>query len=126
MCLIRHPQPIGPVWIVGDSIVRWAAGKMHLPCHVIWKGKSGARIGDLESLLQSIQGPPPSVIIFHIGTNDLTDVDEFCMRQRISVALQRFVVLFPNTKIVWSHFTTGLLFRGQEFTTCYGKETACH
>ncbi len=104
---------VGPVWIIGDSIIRWAAGSFDLPCQVIWKGKSGARMSDLDTLLQSINyGSSPAVIIFHIGTNDLVNVDEFCMRQRITVFMQKCISQFPYTRVVWSDILPRIFYFG--------------
>ena len=113
---------VGPVWIIGDSIIRWAAGSFALPRHVVWKGKSGARMGDLDLLLKSIKGPTPSVIIFHIGTNDLVDVDEFCMRQRITVSLQTYVSQFSTTKVVWSDILPRIFYFGAKSQAAVEKK----
>ncbi|XP_038047599.1 uncharacterized protein LOC119721592 [Patiria miniata] len=40
----------GPVWIVGDSIVRWAEAPLSLPLTVMWQGQSGAQLANV--------GPP--------------------------------------------------------------------
>ncbi len=67
---------------------------------------------DLGALLQSCSGATPAVIIFHIGTNDLIEVDEFCLRQRISVALQAYISQFPSSKIVWSDILPRVFYFG--------------
>lgn len=80
---------------------------------MIWKGKSGAGMRDLNSLLRSVNhGPSPKVIIFHIGTNDLVHVDEFCMRQRITDSLYRYTTQFPATAVVWSGILPRIFYFG--------------
>lgn len=80
---------------------------------MIWKGKSGARMCDLDTLLQSINyGPSPAVIICHIGTNDLVNVDEFCMRQRITVFMHQCISQFPYTRVVWSDILPRVFYFG--------------
>ena len=93
---------IGSVWIVGDSIVRWAAGTLHLPFHVKWQGKSGAHLCDIQPMLASRSEPDPLLIMIHVGTNDLVGVDEFCLRQRVLVLLESASARYPHSLIVWS------------------------
>ena len=57
---------------------------------------------DLLPILMRRQGPDPSVLLLHIGTNDLVTTDEFCMRQRILLLLNSCTVRFPHTVLMWS------------------------
>ncbi len=90
---------------------------------MIWKGKSGAGMRDLYSLVRSVNhGPSPIVIIVHIGTNDLVTVDEFCMRQRITEALQTYTAQFPNTKVVWSDILPRVFYFGAKSQAAVEKK----
>ena len=91
---------------------------------MVWKGKSGAGMFELESLLQSCGGATPAIIIFHIGTNDLIKVDEFCMRQRILVSLQDCIRQFPSTKIVWSDILPRVFYFGAKSQPAVEKKRA--
>ena len=82
--------------------MRWAEKALAIPFHVNWFGKSGAGLCDLHVLLKRISGPTPSVIIVHVGTNDLVGVDEFSIRQRIALYMQQCLMQFPTTTIIWS------------------------
>ena len=94
---------LGPVLIIGDSIVRWAGGgHLHVPMAVEWLGRSGAHICDIPSMLAARRGPEPIMLLLHIGTNDLVDVDEFCLRQRILTLIQSCTALYPNAILIWS------------------------
>ena len=88
--------------IVGDSLVRWATGQLGLGIHISWQGKSGAHLVDLLPVLEQRQGPDPSVLLVHVGTNDLVTTDEFCMHQRILLLLNSCTVRFPHTVLIWS------------------------
>ena len=93
---------IGSVLLIGDSLVRWASGQLTADIRVIWQGKSGAHLDDIFPLLAARQGPDPSVLLIHVGTNDLISMDEFCMRQRILLLLNSCTVRFPDTVLIWS------------------------
>ena len=93
MTVLFFESSAGPIWIIGDSIVRGAKQPLGLARAVLWNGRSGAMISDIRSLMAGVTGPPPAVIVFHIGTNDLLSVDAFCIRQRI-------LVLFKDTMIM--------------------------
>jgi lysophospholipase L1-like esterase len=92
--------------------VRWAKSDLDFPLHVSWLGKSGAHLCDLDALLEGISGPTPSIIIVHIGTNDLVDVDEFSIRQRIVLSMKKCVKFFPHTTIIWSDILPRLFYFG--------------
>ena len=59
--------------------MRGAKQPLGLARSVLWNGRSGAMISDIRSLMAEMTGPPPAVIVFHIGTNDLLSVDAFCI-----------------------------------------------
>ena len=69
---------------------------------MLWNGKSGACLNDLPDLLQNMHGPPPSIIIVHLGTNDLGKVFFFSMRQRVVIFMQFCKSMYPNALLLWS------------------------
>ena len=68
MTVLFFESSAGPIWIIGDSIVRGAKQPLGLARSVLWNGRSGAMISDIRSLMAEMTGPPPAVIVFHIGT----------------------------------------------------------
>ena len=90
------------MWIVGDSIVRWAEGPLGIPIEERWHGKSGAQLCDIPQLLPEIPSPAPSVLVVHIGTNDMVQVEEFSFRQGIVLFMRSCATLFPHDKLIWS------------------------
>ena len=77
------------MWIIGDSIVRRAERPLNLPVNFLWKGKGGAGVADVGSLLAELRQAHslPDLLIVHIGTNNLVKSDEFALWQRVAVML---------------------------------------
>ena len=96
------PPFLDTVWIVGDSIIRRAECEFPLPVNILWKGKGGAGVADAYDLRDELSafGPPPNLLIVHLGTNDLVRIDEYA--QRIAVMLRDCLRWGPNMTIVWS------------------------
>ena len=71
---------------------------------VRWNGKGGARLPDLIQLLADLagSGPPPRVIVAHLGTNDLGFADAFSLRQRIRIFMSECLANYPMPQVVWS------------------------
>lgn len=92
--------------------MRWAKSALDIPFRVSWHGKRGAGLCDLDALLESISGPTPSIIIVHIGTNDLVNVDEFSIRQRIVLSMKKCSMFFPHTTLIWSDILPRLFYFG--------------
>ena len=71
---------------------------------VRWNGKGGARLPDLTQLLADLasSGPPPRVIVVHLGTNDLGFADAFSLRQRIRIFMSECLANYPMAQVVWS------------------------
>ena len=97
---------------MGDSIVRWATKPLGTSTVVRWLGKSGARLRDLPLLLNQMDGPPPAMIIIHLGTNDLVSSDQFCIRQLIASTLQFCKGRYPAASIVWSDILPRVFYFG--------------
>lgn len=102
------------VWIVGDSLVRWAQRPLDVSVPVRWRGRSGARLCDLSSLISSMpaNAPPPAIIIVHLGTNDLLTIDVFSVRQSISLFMADLKAQFPDTIICWSDILPRVFYFG--------------
>ncbi len=69
-----------------------------------WNGKGGAHLSDANPLLSDLamSGPPPGLIIVHLGTNDLVQLDAFCLRQSVRIFMSECSVQFPRAHLVWS------------------------
>ncbi len=95
----------GDVWIIGDSIIRRAAQHFDSGPIVRWNRCGGARYSDIHQLLDKLNARwlPPSLLIVHVGTNDLVDTDAFCLRQRIALLMQECRNRFPDAALVWSN-----------------------
>ena len=80
----------GDVWIIGDSIVRQAESSLQCTPQVCWNCKDRALLLDINSLLSSlaVSGPPPALIIIHVGANDLVPLDVFGIRQSIRIFME--------------------------------------
>ena len=89
------------MWIIGDSIIRRAEMHLDIPVRVFWRGKGGAGVTDLYDLQAELGKilPPPAMLIIHLGTNDLVTLDEYALRQRITVMLRDCAVWCPTMTI---------------------------
>ena len=97
---------------MGDSLVRGAERALDVPLPVIWQGKSSAGLCEFNELLDGLSGPTPSIIIVHLGTNDLLAVNEFSMRQPIALSMDRCLMQFPNTLLIWSDILPRVFYFG--------------
>ena len=95
---------LGDVWIVGDSIISHSSPQLVDWPQVRWNGLGGAQYSDVPKLLSqlAVRWPSPSLLIVHIGTNDLVGTDFFCMRQRIELFMRECNQFFPEARLVWS------------------------
>jgi len=111
---ISPPFTSGLVWIIGDSIIRRAERRLGLPIKIEWKGKGGAGVCAFHDLLAGLSkgGPPPQLLIIHLGTNDLVTKDEYALRQIIAVMLRDCAMMYPNTWLVWSDILPRVFYIG--------------
>lgn len=96
------------VWIVGDSIVFWAQRRsertgladLGLGTALHWAGKRGLRLNEASSWLEKkARGKPkPTVVVFHVGTNDLEDNS----KRTLAGAVHRLYESHSGVEIVWS------------------------
>lgn len=103
------------MWIVGDSLIRWAQRSLAVGAvPVLWRGRGGARLSDLSSLLSSMpkNAPPPAVLIIHLGTNDLIAMDVYSIRQSILIFMGEIRAQFPTTVVFWSEILPRVFYFG--------------
>ena len=94
--------------------MRRAEGPFGIPARVYWKGKGGAGMANYDDLLNDLRkrAPPPDLLIFHLGTNDLVTIDEFALRQQIAVMLRDCAWAYPTSTIVWSDMLPRVFYMG--------------
>ena len=105
--------------------MRGAERALDVPLPVIWQGKSSAGLCEFNELLDGLSGPTPSIIIVHLGTNDLVAVDEFSMRQRIALSMDRCLMQFPNTLLIWSDILPRVFYFGATIPAKIGGPLTC-
>ena len=103
--------------MVGDSIVfRASTGAPHGPFGTLsWRGIRGAKISSLVPSIRSLlkHEPAPSIIIVHVGTNDIFTTPVKEIRGRIEEGLCNIRQLLPNTIIIWSDILLRLFYYGE-------------
>ena len=70
-----------------------------------WRGKGGAKIGDVRSLVVSTLNRKrfPTTLIIHIGTNDIFQGNSLgVVRFQVEESLKAIRVLLPETRLIWS------------------------
>ena len=67
---------------------------------VYWAGKKGLRLEQTGAWMQSFgrKNPKPSVLVLHVGTNDL----EQCTKKELARSIAHFYEVHPEVQIVWS------------------------
>lgn len=118
-------QCIGKVWIVGDSIVFWAAHylveqgehalNLRLPVTVTWKGLRGAHLSAIPSIIYQALvrhhagsecawpcSHAPRHVVLHVGTNDVLSLDLIQFKLECERVLAECRRLLPFAVIVWS------------------------
>ena len=97
-----HPQ----IWILGDSIVRRAKERaaatrrlqLGTPYTIQWHGQGGARLEDVERMVDNrlMFSAPPSLVVLHLGTNNIGQMDACSCRAAIKTALGTLRVRMPK------------------------------
>ena len=111
---------IEAIWIVGDSMVYWAArfllpgGERWLNLHlsnftVTWKGERGAHLTSVPDVLaESSQNYidrgwyAPRVVVIHMGGNDLQSLDIIQFKNLLEELLLQCKQILPHTFFIWS------------------------
>ena len=115
----EHPH----IWIVGDSIVRRAkervaaTGRFQLGSHqtIQWHGRGGARLEDVERMVDNglMFSAPPSIVVLHLGTNNIGQIDACSCRAAIKTALDTLRARMPHALILWSSILPRITYRGK-------------
>ncbi|XP_077788332.1 uncharacterized protein LOC144328495 [Podarcis muralis] len=113
------------IWIMGHSIVHWAARRarqsglgddLGLPqeVKVSWFARRGMLWKELLPLIQRrvlLEGPPTAIVI-QLGENDLVSHSCFVLRAMILGDLRDVAAMVPPTKIIWSKLLQRRKWRG--------------
>ena len=101
-CHFRAPQNLDN----SDSIVRRAkerAAATHqlqlgTPYTIQWHGRGGARLEDVERMANNglRYSAPPSIMILHLGTNNIGQMDACSCRAAIKTALSTLRARMPQ------------------------------
>ncbi|MEW8547622.1 MAG: SGNH/GDSL hydrolase family protein [Candidatus Thiodiazotropha sp.] len=105
---------LAEIWIVGDSIVRWAEaraterGTPTLTAAGIslnWNGRSSMSTLDLHGVLQFglLQGLSPSMIVMHLGGNDIDNSNTCKIIKHLKANVRYLFCNFPQALIVWTY-----------------------
>ncbi|XP_062591664.1 uncharacterized protein LOC134253166 [Saccostrea cucullata] len=113
------------VWILGSSIVHWAAQRANdisvenlefekTKLNIFWHGIRGMK---WESLLDAVsfctsKFPLPDFIIIHLGSNDIKFGCSRKLLPNMQNDLTEIGQKFPNCKIIFSELLTRLTWRG--------------
>ncbi|XP_040211653.1 uncharacterized protein LOC120942791 [Rana temporaria] len=110
------------VWILGHSFIHWAHKRAtHRPYtvnlslqpesfRVLWKGVRGLQWHQLHFHLSRLLQvwPPPSILVLHLGGNDLGNLRTVDLLSCIKRDLGRFHAISPNTVIIFSEIVPRL------------------
>ncbi|XP_077783184.1 uncharacterized protein LOC144327470 [Podarcis muralis] len=113
------------IWIVGHSIVHWAACRarqsglgddLGFPqeVKVSWIARRGMLWKELLPLIQRrvlLEGPPTAIVI-QLGENDLVSHSCFVLRSIIMEDVRDLAAMVPSTKIIWSKLLQRRKWRG--------------
>lgn len=119
LCTYISVLTLGPgtirIWIVGHSIVHWAADRarqsglgdgLGLPQHVqvSWISRRGMRWREFLPLIKRrvLLLGPPSAIVVQLGENDMVSFPCYTLRTVILQDLRELAAMVPNTKLIWS------------------------
>ncbi|XP_053390055.1 uncharacterized protein LOC128552982 [Mercenaria mercenaria] len=117
------------VWVFGDSLVRWAGERYgsksinNADHKVIWDGKSETRSEELKSAIQRglLKGYKPSVIIIHVGGNNVSSANTCKIISIVSKALKYLFSVFLNSIVVWTDILPRFNWRGTPNTLASAK-----
>ncbi|XP_054825929.1 uncharacterized protein LOC129323422 [Eublepharis macularius] len=119
---VEQPMPDGAVsgqerkriLICGHSMVFWAANQakrtqfgsqlgLCAVATVDWQGRHGLRWpGLLPLLFRGRKGPPPHIVVIHLGGNDLGLVQGKALSMQVAEDLEYISSRWPSVLIVWS------------------------
>lgn len=108
---------------MGHSFIHWAHKRSSQRCYtsnlsfppdsvkIFWKGIRGMRWNQLFLILSNLaqSWPLPSILIIHLGGNDIGKVSTMDLIFMIKRDLQRVKLSFPNTRVVFSEVVPRLV-----------------
>ncbi|XP_060590038.1 uncharacterized protein LOC132745207 isoform X2 [Ruditapes philippinarum] len=108
----RVSQTNADIWVIGDSIPYWAGnhaiqtGKknLRLPGQTIaWLGVRGLRWSTLRREIEAkvLLSPAPSLILIHLGGNDLVHSHAYDIKGTIQDEVSYLHDAFPSACIIW-------------------------
>ncbi|XP_077782887.1 uncharacterized protein LOC144327422 [Podarcis muralis] len=113
------------IWIVGHSIVHWAADRarqsglgdgLGFPQHVqvSWISRRGMLWREFLPLMRRrvFQYGPPSAIVVQLGENDMVSSSCYGLRAAILQDLGELAARVPSTKLIWSQLLQRRIWRG--------------
>lgn len=115
------------MWIIGSSLVYWAEKRAiqrlnnnlrleNIKVDITWTGIRGMHWRDLipkvRQMLSVSQAGPPSMMILHLGSNDLVDRPCAELQEAIANDIQLLHQLCPKTVLVWSDVLCRLFWFG--------------
>ncbi|XP_077785642.1 uncharacterized protein LOC144327882 [Podarcis muralis] len=113
------------IWIVGHSIVHWAADRarqsglgdgLGFPqhVHVSWISRRGMLWREFLPLMRRrvFQLGPPTAIVVQLGENDMVSSSCYGLRAAILQDLGELAALVPSTKLIWSQLLQRRIWRG--------------
>ncbi|XP_060570874.1 uncharacterized protein LOC132729148 [Ruditapes philippinarum] len=109
---VRLLETEADVWVLGDSIPFWAGqrakntGKPNLRLKdltIAWWGVRGLRWQSFRHSIESqvLFSSPPSIIIVHLGGNDLADLPILNLKDVIRDEIFYLREAFPTTVLIW-------------------------
>lgn len=112
------------IWIVGSSIIYWAArcalireggpGLNLEPADLVWKGTRGMRWAELQPRIDGLLETciRPTTLIVHLGGNDLVDCSCLCFVRMVQDTLLTLRAALPDVMLVWSDILTRQFYKG--------------
>lgn len=109
--------------MVGDSIPYWAGvravttAKPNLRIQgktIAWWGVRGLKWADFRHSIQTqvLLSSPPSIIIIHLGGNDLTSISLIKLKKVIESDITYLRDAFPQTTLIWVDILPRRVWRG--------------
>ncbi|XP_045203614.2 uncharacterized protein LOC123556739 [Mercenaria mercenaria] len=119
----RVRQSNSDVWVLGDSIPYWAGvraretGKEHLRLNgltVEWLGVRGLHWSELRNQIEAkvLFSSPPSIIILHLGGNDITSSTTVQIKIIIREEITYLREAFPEATLIWVDILPRRTWRG--------------
>lgn len=111
------------VWVLGDSIPYWAGqrardtGKPSLKISgktIAWWGVRGLTWTEFRRSIegQVLLSSPPTVIILHLGGNDLAQMSIIKLKRKMQCEISYLREAFPDSTLIWVDILPRRVWRG--------------